>query len=102
MRRHIDRWLPPERASAIPTRVNAVEEISLRLHVPLSGKSWLNRELFEIAYGRLQHMDLPLRDVDDAWDRLQRLRTVYGVQLQSLIDYLVAPAGFWGHSAELP
>ena len=51
---------------------------------------------------RLQRIDLPLRDVDDAWDRLQRLRTVYGVQLQSLIDYLVAPAGFWGHSAELP
>ena len=47
-------------------------------------------------------MDLPLRDVDDAWDRLQRLRTVSGVQLQSLIDYLVATAGFWGHSAELP
>ena len=60
--------------------------------MPLTGKSWLNRELLEIAYGRLQHMDLPLRDVDDAWDRLQRLRTVYGVQLQSLIDYLVAPA----------
>ena len=74
----------------------------MRLHVPLTGKSWLNRELFEIAYGRLQHMDLPLRDVDDAWDRLKRLRTVWGVQLQSLIDYLVAPAGFWGHSAELP
>ena len=47
--------------------------------MPLTGKSWLNRELFEIAYGRLQHMDLPLRDVDDSWDRLQRLRTVYGV-----------------------
>ena len=44
--------------------------------VPLTGKSWLNRERFEIAYGRLQHMDLPLRDVDDAWDRLQRVRTV--------------------------
>jgi len=49
MRQHIDRWLQPERASAIPTRVNAVEEISLRLRVPLSGKSWLNRELCEIA-----------------------------------------------------
>ena len=81
----------------------AVEERSgCGCKVPLKGKSWLYRELFEIAYGRLQHMDLPLRDVDDAWDRLQRLRTVYGVQLQSLIDYLVAPAGFWGHSAELP
>ena len=84
----------------------AVEEISLRLQGAAYGQelaeSWLNRELFEIAYGRLQHMDLPLRDVDDAWDRLQRLRTVSGVQLQSLIDYLVAPAGFWGHSAELP
>ena len=70
--------------------------------MPLTGKSWLNCELFEIAYGRLPQIDLPLRDVDDAWNRLQRLRTVYGVQLQSLIDYLVAPAGFWGHSAELP
>jgi len=65
----------------------------------LRGKTWLNRELSEIAYGRLQHMDLPVRDLDD---RLQRLRTVYGVQLLSLIDYLVGPAGFWGHSAELP
>ena len=79
----------------------AVEEISLRLHVPQTGNTWLNHDLFQIAYGRLQNMEVPLRDADDAWERLQRLRTVYGVQLQSLIDYLVAPAGFWGHSAEL-
>jgi hypothetical protein len=33
--------------------------------------------------------------------RLAALRGPYGAQLQSLIQYLVAPAGFWGHSAEL-
>ena len=71
----------------------------MRLRAPLTVKTWLNRELSEIAYGRLQHMDLPVRDLDD---RLQRLGTVYGVQFLILIDYLVAPAGSWGHSAELP
>ena len=80
----------------------AVEEISLRLHMPLTGKRWWTRELFEITYGLLQGMQAPLRDADEAWERLQRLLRVYGVQLQSLIDYLVAPAGFWGHSADLP
>ena len=34
---------------------------------------------------RALDMDLPLRDVDDAWDRLQQVQTVYGVQLKSLI-----------------
>jgi hypothetical protein len=33
---------------------------------------------------------------------LQRLRTAYGVQLHAVIDYLVAPAGFWVHPADLP
>ena len=79
----------------------AVEEISRRLHVPGQGKNWLNRELFELAYGRLQAGGLPLYSADEAWDRLQRLRGMYGTGLQSLIDYLVAPAGFWGHSADL-
>jgi len=69
----------PENLHTMKLAVNGAE-----LEVNHRHESWLNRELFETAYGRLQHMDLPLRDVDDAWDRLQRLRTVYGVQLQSL------------------
>jgi hypothetical protein len=28
------------------------------------------------------------------------MRVTYGDQLERLIDFLVAPHGFWGHSAE--
>ena len=79
----------------------ALEEITLRLHVPQDAEMWHNRELFGIAYGILQESGLPLNDVESSWQRLDTLRQTYGKQLQSLIDYLVAPAGFWGHSAEL-
>jgi hypothetical protein len=43
---------------------------------------------------------LPLRDKGEAWADLQSLRATYGDQLERLIDFLVAPRGFWGHSAE--
>ncbi len=38
----------------------------------------------------------PLRDPEDAWALLDGYRST----LQALIDYLLAPPGFWGHSAE--
>ena len=41
-----------------------------------------------------------MRPADEAWERLVALRSTCGETLQSLIDYLLAPAGFWGHSAE--
>jgi hypothetical protein len=31
---------------------------------------------------------------------MQEVRGTYGDQLERLIDFLVAPHGFWGHSAE--
>jgi hypothetical protein len=43
---------------------------------------------------------LEVRDADEAWARLAGYRSSYGQTLQALIDYLLAPAGFWGHSAE--
>lgn len=79
----------------------AVEEITPRLHVPQTGQSWMSRELFDIAYARLEQAGLPVGDADSSWQRMVTLRETYGVSLQSLIDYLVAPAGFWGHSADL-
>ncbi|HVA25714.1 MAG TPA: hypothetical protein VMW62_15135 [Chloroflexota bacterium] len=79
----------------------AVDEITLRLHVPQTGVSWMSRELFDLAYGRLRASGLPVGEADSSWQRLVTLRETYGVRLQSLIDYLVAPAGFWGHSADL-
>jgi hypothetical protein len=80
----------------------AVADISDRLHLrPREGQvSWLNRDNFEVAWNGLTELHLPLRDKEDAWRRLQELREPYGATLQELIDYLLAPHGFWGHSAE--
>ena len=35
-----------------------------------------------------------------AWADLQSLRSAYGDDLERLIEFLVAPHGFWGHSAQ--
>ncbi|HEV2370638.1 MAG TPA: hypothetical protein VGS19_00600 [Streptosporangiaceae bacterium] len=79
----------------------AVLEIADRLHVPPTAPSeWLTRPNFDFAWHSLTTLDLPLRDKEEAWQRLQELRAPYGARLQELIDFLLAPHGFWGHSAE--
>ncbi len=80
----------------------AIVEISSRLHVPEAPvpASWLVEENFELAWRGLADTGLPLRGKAEAWADLQRLRETYGDELERLIDFLVAPHGFWGHSAE--
>jgi hypothetical protein len=80
----------------------AIVEISSLLHVPAAPTppSWLVAENFELAWRQLVALGIPLRDKDEAWADLQALRATYGEQLERLIDFLVAPRGFWGHSAE--
>jgi hypothetical protein len=80
----------------------AVVEISSRLHVPQNRPvvSWLVEDNFELAWVQLVELGVPLRDKAAAWADLQSLRAGYGDQLERLIDFLVAPRGFWGHSAE--
>ena len=78
----------------------ALHEIARRLPEYRVAQAPLERELFDIAYGRIRDGGLPVRPADEAWERLVALRSTYGTTLQSLIDYLLAPAGFWGHSAE--
>jgi hypothetical protein len=80
----------------------AIIEISHRLHIPESDvpATWLAEENFDAAWGQLEALGLPLRDKHLAWTDLQALRATYGDQLERLIDFLVAPHGFWGHSAE--
>ena len=78
----------------------ALKEIGRRLPPAREASSPLVREQFDIAYRRLAETGLPLRDPDEAWTRLIGYRSTYGTTLQTLIDYLLAPAGFWGHSAE--
>jgi hypothetical protein len=81
----------------------AVLEISSRVHVPATGAGapWLTPENFEPAWQGLTELGLPLRDKADAWADLQAIRATYGDDLERLIDFLVAPRGFWGHSAEV-
>src|SRR6516225_11260352 len=80
----------------------AILGISSRLHVPRSPapESWLVEANFDVAWRQLEASGLPLRAKSDAWGDLQALRTSYGDELERLIDFLVAPHGFWGHSAE--
>src|SRR3974377_1736599 len=72
-----------------------------RLHVNHGPtENWMTVSNFDIAWGLLEGLGLPLRDKAEAWETLQTLRNSYGSQLQDLMDFLVAPRGFWGHSAE--
>ena len=79
----------------------AVIEIADRLHVrDPAPADWLTEANFELAWATLVTLGLPLRDKDDAWTRLHELRAAYGSRLEQLIGFLMAPHGFWGHSAE--
>jgi hypothetical protein len=79
----------------------AVMEISERLHVRAGiPEDWLTPANFDVAWEVLLGLGLPLRNKSDSWERLQVLRSSYGTRLQELMDFLIAPRGFWGHSAE--
>jgi hypothetical protein len=80
----------------------AVGDIAAALHITTvpADTSALNRENVEIAWNGLVELGIEVRDIDESWRRLQELRQPYGVHLQQLIDYTLAPHGFWGHSAE--
>jgi len=80
----------------------AVVDIAAALNIPdePADTSALTRENVEIAWDGLKQLGLKLRDNDESWRRLQELREPYGNRLQQLIDYTLAPHGFWGHSAE--
>jgi len=79
----------------------AVIEIADRLHVSEgTPEDWLTTANFDRAREILAGLGLPLREKGEAWERLQALRNSYGARLQELMDFLVAPRGFWGHSAE--
>jgi hypothetical protein len=78
----------------------ALHEIVRRLPQSYQHQAPLERRHFDVAYERMGATGLPRRDADEAWTRLQEYRETYATSLQALIDYLLAPAGFWGHSAE--
>jgi hypothetical protein len=79
----------------------AVLDIADALHIPETVD--LNpplREQLAPAHAGLIQLGLPVRDLDETFARLLALRESYGPRLQDLIDYTLAPHGFWGHSAE--
>ena len=78
----------------------ALHEIARRLPQHQVAEGRFGREHFDVGYERLRAAGLPVRSADEAWERQLAMRSTYATTLQSLIDYLLAPAGFWGHSAE--
>jgi hypothetical protein len=80
----------------------AIHEIATRLHVPRSAMTGhgLSREGFDYAWNVLVELGLPVRDREETWERLVEMRSGYGIRFQELVDFLLAPHGFWGHSAE--
>jgi hypothetical protein len=78
----------------------AINEIVRRLPQTTQAAAPMERFQFDVACQRVQATGLPVRDPDEAWARLIAYRSTYGPALQALIDYLLAPPGFWGHSAK--
>jgi cbb3-type cytochrome oxidase subunit 3 len=78
----------------------AVNDIARQLNLEGHSSDAVDRSRMEFAYRRLAESGLPLLDDDTAWARLSEQRMTYAPALQSLIDHLLAPPGFWGHSAE--
>ncbi len=62
--------------------------------------SALNRENVEAAWNGLNALGIEIRDIDELWRRLAEMKLTFGLHLQQIIDYTLAPHGFWGHSAE--
>jgi hypothetical protein len=80
----------------------AIGDIATALNIPdePADLSSLTRENVEFAWKGLSELGVEIRDLDETWSRLRELREPYGNRLQQLIDFTLAPHGFWGHSAE--
>ena len=57
-----------------------------------------NSELFLELYRQMEQAGFDLVPYPEARARAAELRRMYGPQLEFLIDYLLAPRGFWGHA----
>jgi hypothetical protein len=57
-----------------------------------------NRAAFRSSYGRMAARGLPLREFEEAHDRTDEMRHTYAAELETLIDKLLAPRGFWSHT----
>jgi hypothetical protein len=75
-----------------------LHHFTARLNVRRVGAEPVDRSLFRIAYGRLAAGGIVLRDFDEAFARLGALRAAYADELESLIEELLAPRGFWSHT----
>lgn len=57
-----------------------------------------NSELFAGLYTAMEEAGFDLVPLDEARVRAAEIRRMYGPHLEYLIDYLLAPRGFWGHA----
>jgi len=54
--------------------------------------------MFQSMYHQLENHGFELVPVEEAREEMLRLRRLYDAQMEFLIDMLLAPRGFWGHS----
>jgi hypothetical protein len=55
----------------------------------------ITREMFAAGYENLRSFGVPIRPFDETWERLSGYRRLYAPHLETLIDYTLAPRGFW-------
>jgi cbb3-type cytochrome oxidase subunit 3 len=80
----------------------AIEDIAAALNITEvpADTSALTRDNVGVAWKGLNELGLEIRDMDETWRRLREMKESYGEHLEQIIDYTLAPHGFWGHSAE--
>lgn len=55
----------------------------------------ITRDMFAAGYENLSALGIPVRSLDETWERLEEYRRLYAPQMEALIDYTLAPRGFW-------
>lgn len=58
--------------------------------------------MVDALYDAMAERGFDLVEREDARAQTRELRSLYGAELEFLIDLLEAPRGFWGHSIGLP
>ncbi len=77
-----------------------IQVLAARFNLPLDPSKAMTRQEFDWAYDRMIDSGLPIREREELWPDFRDQRAVYQLHLEALIDYLVAPRGFWGHTID--
>ena len=77
-----------------------IQVLANRFDLPLDQSKLMSRYEFEWAYTNMTNSGLAIREREELWPDFRAQRSSYQLHLEALIDYLVAPRGFWGHTID--